>query len=143
MHMLRTIRNCTIRTKAACPKRWEDLDPTDSPGARHCPKCDHDVYFCASDEETLEHARAGHCIAREEPDRSELPRLVIGRLVKPLPEPTDEQKRALWLRHREHGIDILLNGRLDAPSRPCADCAYPVPNFRKSCYVCGLELGRS
>ncbi len=141
MHMLRTIRNCTIRPKAVCPKQWNDLAPTDSPTSRHCSKCDHDVHFCATDEETLAHARAGHCVAREEPDGSEL-RFIVGRPTPPPPEVAARQKLALARRKREHGINILLNGRLEAPSRPCPDCVYPVPTFRDSCYVCGRALGR-
>jgi predicted amidophosphoribosyltransferase len=142
MRMLQTIRNCTIRPKAACPKQWDDLTPTDSPTTRHCPKCDHDVYFCASDEETLAHARAGHCIAREEPHHAEMG-FVIGRMMAAHPpEVVAQQSLVTARRRREHGINVLLGGRLDVPSRPCPDCVYPVPTFRDSCYVCGRVLGR-
>lgn len=142
MRLLRTIRNCTIRPKPACPKRWDDLAPTDSPSTRHCPKCDHDVHFCATDEETLAHARAGRCVAREEPDGSEM-RFIVGRAAPLAPEAAEKQSRAIARRRRERGINILLNGRLEAPSRPCPGCAYPVPNFRESCYVCGSVVGRT
>lgn len=142
MHRLRTIRNCTIRPKAKCPKRWDDLTPTDSPTTRHCPKCDHAVHFCATDEETLAHARAGHCVARQEADRTGMP-MVIGRAIGPLPDDTERLCRSVAGDRREHGIDMLLKGGLDSPSRPCPNCIYPVPNFRKSCYVCGTILGRA
>ena len=124
------------------PERWEKLQATDSAGVRHCSVCDHEVYFCASAEETIAHARAGHCIAREEPHPSELPRIRMGRTTA-IPTFTSEQERAQELASREHGINTLLKGRLGAASRPCPECGYPVPNLRKSCQVCGLEIGRA
>jgi hypothetical protein len=139
MHTERTIRNCTVRIDTPCPRRWDDLQATDSPGVRHCHVCAQDVFFCSSPEETIEHASAGRCIAREEPHRSELPGLVVGRpRVVPVVTPEQEHARA-WAR-RERGINRLLRGRLDSASRRCRDCGYPVPVFRKSCYVCGMEL---
>lgn len=142
MRTERTIRNCTVHVDTPCPKRWDELQVTDSVNARHCFVCGEDVFFCSSAEETLEHARAGHCIAREEPHPSELPRVVLGRPTV-VPVVTTEQERARAWARREHGINILLRGRLEAASRPCPDCGYPVPSFRKSCYVCGLEIGRA
>jgi hypothetical protein len=141
MHTERTIRNCTVRIDTPCPKRWDDLQPTAAAAVRHCAVCARDVFLCSSAEETLEHARAGHCIAREEPHPSELPRMVLG-LPTVVPVVTNEQERAQAWARRERGINTLLRGRLEAASRPCPDCGYPVPDFRKSCYVCGLEIGR-
>ena len=142
MRTERTIRNCSVRVKVPCPRTWEGLAPTSDPTVRHCGECDQDVYFCATDAETLEHARAGRCIAREDPHRSQLPQMVIGRPVVSV-EPTERQRRALELRRKEHGITTLVrNRRFEAASRNCPECDYPVPDFRKSCYVCGFELGR-
>jgi hypothetical protein len=93
MHTDRTIRNCTVRIDTPCPQRWDELQVTDSPNVRHCHVCARDVFFCSSAEETLEHARAGHCIAREEPHASELPRMVLGRPTV-VPVVTNEQERA-------------------------------------------------
>jgi hypothetical protein len=70
------------------------------------------VSFCRTDEETLRHARAGHCIAREEPHGGELPELVIG-TPHPPSAITPEQKLASAWHLRENGIaDALNNGPL-------------------------------
>lgn len=143
MRTERTIRNCTIRLKAPCPRTWEGLTPTSNPRVRHCGECNQDVHFCETDTETLEHARAGHCIAREEPHSSELPRLILGRPTVRV-EPTEHQQRALEFRRRERGITTLVNSdRIQAATRQCPKCTYPVPDFRNSCYVCGFETGRA
>lgn len=141
MRTERTIRNCLVRFEAPCPQTWDGLTPTSDPDVRHCGQCDRDVHFCRTDAETLEHARAGHCIAREEPHRSELPRLVVGRPAVHV-EPTEQQRRALALHHRERGITTLLEGRFQAATRHCPECGYPVPDFRQRCYVCRFEVGR-
>jgi len=142
MRTNRTIRNCPVRMQVVCPKRWDDLASTDRADVRHCAQCDEDVHYCRTDAETLTHARAGRCIAREEPDASELPNIVLGRPAVPL-EITEQQEAALRLRARERGIATLLNGRLEGASRDCPECGYPVPDFRVSCYVCGRKLGRA
>ena len=63
-----TIRNCAASFRFQCPKLWEKLSPTESPTVRHCSCCDRDVHYCTTDEQTIEHAKAGHCIAREIPE---------------------------------------------------------------------------
>ncbi len=138
----RTIRNCTVRIITPCPRRWEALRVTDDPGVRHCQVCARDVFFCSSTEETLEHARSGHCIARDEPHSSELPNIVVGQPTI-VPVVTDTQRRAVEWARRENGINRVLDGSVEFASRPCSGCGYPVPNFRKSCYVCGLGIGRT
>src|SRR6187431_704151 len=130
MRTERTIRKCPIRMKFVCPRTWQDLRPTASADVRHCAHCQQDVYYCRTDEETLRHARAGHCIAREEPHPGELPRLVIGTPDESsVPTPEQEQARA-WSR-REDGIaDALNNGPVEG-DRDCPQCGYPVPGYRK------------
>ena len=141
MRTERTTRHCVdgLRT---CPQKWDELQPTDADRVRHCTTCDRDVFFCTTAAETLAHARAGRCIAREIPHASELPQTYVGRPEPALPPRTAEQRRALELVHREQGIEILLNGRLESSSRDCDICGYPVPDFRKSCYVCRNAVGR-
>lgn len=141
MRTERTIRTCPVRMKFTCPRTWEGLQPTADSDIRHCTQCNEDVHFCRTDEETLRHARAGHCIAREEPHPDELPHLVLGRpAVHPVRTP--EQERASALRRREAGItDALDNARYEG-ARDCPGCGYPVPSFRRTCYVCSFELGR-
>lgn len=142
VHTRRTIRNCAVRLKVVCPNIWDDLEATGDADIRHCAQCDEDVHFCRTDAETLAHGRAGHCVAREEPSASELPNLVLGRPAVAV-DVTEQQLLAQRLRARESGITKLLNGRLEGTSRECPACAWPVPDFRVTCYVCGAELGRA
>jgi hypothetical protein len=135
----RTIRNCGVRMKIVCPKTWDALDTTGRADVRHCSQCNEDVYFCATDAETIAQAYAGHRITRERPLGSELPAAILGGRPRVV---TDEQRAALDRARREHGIDTLINGRVAGTTRACPDCSYPVPDFRKSCYVCGREVGR-
>jgi hypothetical protein len=141
MRTERTIRKCPVRMKLVCPRTWQGLQPTADSNVRHCAQCDQDVYFCRTDQETLRHARAGHCIAREEPAEGECGEAVLG-----IPEesslPTPEQELANQWRLREQGISEVLNHGPFEGERDCPRCAYPVPGFRKTCYVCGFELGR-
>lgn len=141
MKTIRTVRNCKVRMKVVCPRTWNDLAPMGREGVRHCFECGEDVHFCATDEETLAHARQGHCIAREEPDASQLPRMIIGRPAEPVVI-TEAQRAAQRWRNRERGITHVLDGRLDS-SRDCPECGYPVQDFSKSCSVCAHVLGRT
>jgi hypothetical protein len=124
--------------KVVCPMAWERLESTAHKDVRHCAQCDRDVYFCRTDAETLEHARAGRCIARERPAASELPRMVLGRTVV---VPADEQEEAATLERRERRIDRVLARPLEG-ERACPSCGYPVPGFRVTCFVCETKLGR-
>jgi hypothetical protein len=135
-----TIRNCPLPVfRQQCPRQWEELTPTDDTSVRHCGQCNQHVYLCSTDEETLSHARAAHCIARVIPDESELPPMYLGQ-PKYVPPTTPEQEEALRLTHRERGIDDALKN-LSAP-RSCPRCRYPAPSWRTSCRVCGFPLGR-
>lgn len=140
MQTARTIRNCLPVFRAVCPQQWDALAPTEDPGIRHCGGCDQRVYFCETDAETQAHARAGHCIAREMPDSSEVRAVYLG-LARELPPETPEQAEAGRRRHRERGIDdaIKNTGR---SSRSCPGCHYPAPDWRVACRVCGYEFGR-
>jgi hypothetical protein len=141
MRTERTIRKCSVRMKFVCPRTWQALLPTAEPDVRHCAHCKQDVYFCRTDEETLRHARAGHCIAREEPRSDELPALVLG-TPEESPDITPRQEQALAWHTREDGIASALNNGPLEGDRDCPGCGYPVPGFRKTCYVCAFELGR-
>lgn len=141
MRTQRTIRTCAVRMKVVCPKTWEGLQPTADSGVRHCAQCNEDVHFCRTDEETLRHARAGHCIARETPHPDELPQLVLGRPAIPLDRTPEQEQAGAWLA-REGGITASLDNARYEGARDCPECGYPVPSFRKTCYVCAFELGR-
>jgi len=135
----RTIRNCLPVFGLVCPQRWESLAPTDEPGVRHCGQCDKEVYFCTTDAETVSHAQAGHCIAREMPDLSEMRAVYVGQPVGVPPE-TSQQAEARKLMLRERGVDDAIKNA--SCSRCCPECQYPAPDWRVSCRVCSFEFGR-
>ena len=73
MEALNQIRNCLVRFRKVCPEKWEQLVPTSTPRVRTCGACDREVFFCETNVEALEHAKAGRCIAKPMPDLSGLP----------------------------------------------------------------------
>lgn len=136
----RTIRNCPLPVfRQECPRQWDQLTPTEDPSVRHCGQCKQNVYLCSTDDETLSHAHAGHCIARVIPDEAELPVMYLGQ-PKHVAPTTPAQEEALRLTHRERGIDDALKN-LNAP-RCCPRCQYPSPSWRSSCRVCGLGFSQ-
>lgn len=110
METVRTVRNCPLRFQAECPKVWENLMGTSDPAKRHCVRCERDVFLCSGLDDTIAHGRVGHLVARDEPAQAELPPL---RLDGPPFHPSASQLQAQDLHRREHGITILLNGRLE------------------------------
>jgi hypothetical protein len=141
-----TIRNCPPEFRDACSKKWDDLQPTDDPDVRHCTLCSQSVYFCKTDQETIDHARAGHCIARLTPDSSELPPKIsaFGRTNKVFeaPKPSASQLEAQAWAMRESGITDFVQDTSVA-GRNCPSCGFPVPGARKRCHVCKMEIGRA
>lgn len=134
-----TIRNCESTFRFQCPKLWSELSPTAAADVRHCALCDCDVFFCKTDQETIAHAKARHCIARELPDEKQLPHVYVGK-PKDVPIPTPEQQEAAKLFARERAIDdAIKNADSD---RSCPNCNYPAPRWRLTCRVCGFEVGR-
>jgi hypothetical protein len=144
--MIATIRNCSSATCLECPLLWDRLIPGDSPTMRRCGNCDRSVHLCSTDEETVAHARAGHVIARETPTDAELgteyAECAPG-LFLPLAwgEPTPEQAAARGRRLREFAIDAAL-GAVRYASRDCPWCRYPVADYRVTCHVCRMAIGR-
>lgn len=136
-----TIRNCLPTFQFQCPKLWQGLAITADAGVRHCDACDKDVFFCKSDDETIQHAKAGHCIAREVPDTVELGLVLVGIPISPLVVTPDEQKAQAWF-SRENGIDDSIKN-LDVSSRCCPSCGFPAPNWQIKCRICGNEFGRA
>lgn len=133
----KTVRLCRVAVKA-CPRDWDKLTPTTDEEVRHCPQCDRDVHFSASDADTIEKARAGLCVARLEPQAGSLPdrRVVVGKPeVQELPADTPEESALLTRLGRERGIAEAL-ARLEYDTVDCGNCGYPVPTFRRTCYVC-------
>ncbi len=141
MQTTRTIRNCLPVFRLVCPQRWEELTPTDLPTVKHCGQCDRQVYLCSTDAETITHAQAGDCIAREMPDASDSPRVYVGQPVG-LPPVTPQQAEARRIVLRERGVDdAIANARRS--SRCCPRCRYPAPDWRVECRVCGFEMRRA
>src|SRR5437868_7072389 len=135
-----TIRNCESTFRFQCPKTWVELSPTASDHVRHCTVCDCDVFFCKSDEETIEHAKAGRCIAREIPNENELPQVYVGQPKNPAVPTPEQEKAAEWFR-RERGIDDSIKNA--GADRSCPKCNYPAPRWRETCRVCGFKMGRA
>ncbi|MBI5368816.1 MAG: hypothetical protein HZA54_17405 [Planctomycetes bacterium] len=136
----RTIRNCAFRFKFKCPLKWQNLDATEHDAVRHCRACNQHVYLCRTDEETIGHAQAGRCVARELADGREPGELVVGIPSNPVPlTPAQEAARAQWA--RESGIDRALED-LKYAHRTCPHCHWPMPDWRHSCSVCGTVIGR-
>jgi hypothetical protein len=140
LRMLRTVRRCAILFRTPCPLRWEALAQTEDPDVRHCSVCNQSVYFCRTDEETIERALADQCVAREVPDAVETPRVQLGRVARPEPL-SSRQREALRLVARERGIREVIS-IAKSISRRCPRCTYPLPSYRITCQVCGYEAGR-
>ena len=136
---MRTVRNCPTKFRIECTRDWDGLKRTRQDGVRHCKRCAQNVYLCVTDEETIAHAKAGHCIAREVPDRNDFPRMALGKPENE-PLPTKQQEDAMAWYHRENAIDDAIENA-DAP-RACPECHFPAPTWRASCRVCGFAIGR-
>lgn len=61
------IIGCEPVMEFKCPKRWEDLTPTDVATVRHCSACDKPVYFVSRLEDIEARARARQCVAFDTP----------------------------------------------------------------------------
>ena len=46
-----------------CPQRWENLEPTDQPGVKHCGECDRDVHKATNKAQLLKLGDEGKCAA--------------------------------------------------------------------------------
>jgi hypothetical protein len=97
------------------------------------------VYLCTSDEETMQHAEQGHCVARATPSSSEVfPKIVSGKsIIDSLREnpPTDAQWAALKIWERERNIARALDD-WQFSERRCTACGYPVADWLAVCGVC-------
>ena len=136
----KTVRNCASEFKFVCPRLWEKLQATDDPSVRFCDGCKKDVHYCHTDEETIRHAQAGHCIARERPDPSEGSHLIVGEPAEPVVSPANAKEADRW-EHRESGIDKSIED-VKYSHRSCPSCGYPAPDWRPKCSVCETHLGR-
>lgn len=137
--MLRTVRSCPneFAIRRRCDKSWESLAATEDDDVRHCGVCAKDVHFCRTDEETIRHALARHCIAREVPDGSERPPVIVGQSGTRW---TPRQEHAVALTDRERGIAWAIGDGVDDDAKQCVSCGFPLPSWAKRCRVCGGDV---
>lgn len=57
------LEGCSVRFGLKCPRRWEELERTETPDRRYCAMCDAPVFFVLSVEAAREAGRAGRCVA--------------------------------------------------------------------------------
>jgi len=133
------VANCRTRiVSKPCPMTWDQFWRTKKDSVRHCDVCKEDVYYCKSDSEAIEQAKAGHCIAIEMVAFDELPTIVIGRPTNPAPR-TAEQEKALQIQQIEFEKIRALKD-LKFADRYCDQCGYPIASFRKHCWVCAKTI---
>ena len=114
--------------------KWDSMALTDEEGVRSCAVCRKDVYYCRSDEEAIEHAKVGHCVAIEMVPDEDKPTITIGRPIEPDPI-TPEQEVALARSHIDLEKMRSLSD-LKYADRYCDTCGFPIASFRKYCWVC-------
>ena len=138
------IRLCGLKFKRQCDLDWDKLDPGNSDREKNCKICNRTVYLCETDEETMDHADQGHCVARAIPNISEVPLVVFGepdaewlRANQQNPKLREAAKRY----NREQAINDALDN-LTFTSRRCESCGYPFPSWWKCCRVCGSTVFR-
>jgi hypothetical protein len=120
METINLIRNCMVRFRRVCPQTWEQLSSTSARAMRFCATCNREVFLCETDAEALEHAQAGHCIAKPMPDHSDP--LNAGATLTlgvpeapevPPPQPTHEEHLLM----QEHSREIAKTNERVAASR--------------------------
>lgn len=127
--------NCRSRiVSKPCPMRWDQFWKTGDESIRHCDVCSENVHYCKTDAEAIDHARAGHCVAIEMVDSSELPEIMIGRPSNPLPY-SEEQEESLRIQQSEFEKNRALKD-VKFANRYCDRCGFPIASFRKHCWVC-------
>jgi uncharacterized protein (TIGR02996 family) len=57
------LENCGIQFEVQCPKKWDQLTPTDAAYHRFCSECHRLVVYCDTIMDARRHAWAGECVA--------------------------------------------------------------------------------
>lgn len=126
---LTTVRNCDEIFTFKCPLDWSDLEETDQQKIKFCNQCENNVFLCETDEETIEHAKQGHCIARVTFNIKK--ELTIGQ-TKLDPSEIIAENRI----RREEAINKAL--KIDS-GKTCSRCSYPVEEESLDCQVCKVR----
>jgi hypothetical protein len=74
------VLNCHWEFRTQCPKRWEELSPTDSKAERFCETCQQRVYNCKTEKQLVDAIRAGRCVTFKSKVDDE-PRRLLGVVV--------------------------------------------------------------
>ncbi len=144
MEAINLIRNCTVKFRKVCPRTWEQLSPTPARAVKFCGTCEREVFWCETDADALEHAQAGHCIAKPTPDLSGLPAagfVILGKPKVPPRKPTREELLLTQEASREGAKTRALQD-IEYASRTCPRCGYPCADWLRTCGVCGVRIDR-
>jgi hypothetical protein len=57
------VADCPLEFGVECPRRWLELRPGERPDVRFCDSCRREVFLCSTENEAIEHARQGRCVA--------------------------------------------------------------------------------
>lgn len=129
----RTVRNCDFPARGEyCPGNWDALGEMGQADARWCAVCRRAVFWCDSDEQTMRHAERGERIARDT-------HFLQSTRPGGADESRAEQEERYLTQEREYDINGALSD-LKHTARRCPRCAYPVPEWRKTCRVCGHRV---
>ena len=126
---LTTVRNCDEIFKFKCPLDWSDLQETEEQKIKFCNQCENNVFLCETDEETIEHAKQGHCIARVTFNIKK--ELTIGQ-TKLDPSEVIAENRI----RREEAVTKALN--LEGENT-CNRCFYPIEKGSSDCQICKVR----
>ncbi|HEX4947371.1 MAG TPA: hypothetical protein VFZ34_11930 [Blastocatellia bacterium] len=131
--MQKTIRTCEVKFRKKCPQLWDDLKATENEAVRFCEECSKNVYYAKTDEEALNFAEQGYCIAKER-IIGQQKKMVLGKPRKPMSRQAIEEMERVRL---DSNKDIALSN-IQYTEMRCSECGYPIfPRWRKNCLVCG------
>merc|ERR1712216_1090220 len=65
------IEQCDVKFRYKCPKKWDELKASETPGTRCCEECKESVFLVTTHAEMDSHYRQRHCIAIQYEDEIE------------------------------------------------------------------------
>ncbi len=130
--MANDIRNCKPVFRFQCQNSWDSLELTGRESIRYCSQCHEKVYYCETDAEMIQHAEAGHCVARQLPG---LPKFIANGWPELAPNISREDRDALMHEHIEGAKARALEDVGKTKVR-CPQCGFPEAEL--GCSVCGV-----